>query len=217
MPEFTRNGVTLNYEVSGPERGRPLLLIMGLGMQRVAWPKAFVEALVGHGFRVISFDNRDVGLSTRYDNHPVPGLGAMLAARVFGRGMALPYSLADLAADAFNLLDHLGIAAAHVLGISMGGMIAMHMAARNPKRVPSLTLMATSSGALGLPPPRASVMRVAMGRPAPNADSEAAVEYMVRMFTAIGSPAFPLDADAIRQRASRQALRAPRGTGLYRQ
>ena len=217
MPKFTRPGVTLDYDVAGAAQGQPLLLIMGLGMQRVAWPDALVDALVARGFRVITFDNRDVGLSTRYDEHPAPGLLDMMAARVLGRGPALAYRLPDLADDAAALLGHLGVERAHVAGISMGGMIAMHLAARFPARVRTLTLMATSSGRLGLPPPRPRVLRAAFTRPAAGAGPDAAVDYAVRMFTTLAGSAFPTTAEGIRERARRQATRAPRGTGINRQ
>jgi pimeloyl-ACP methyl ester carboxylesterase len=217
VPTFTRPTVTLDYDIRGPADGLPLLLIMGLGMQRLGWPDSFLDALVARGFRVVTFDNRDVGLSTRYEEHPAPGVAGMLAARVLGGGSALPYRLSDMADDAAALLDHLGIERAHVAGISMGGMIATHLAARHPARVLSLTLMATSSGRLGLPPPRPRVLQAAFTRPAPGAGSDAAVEYSVRMFTILGGSVYPTGADTIRERARRQATRAPRGTGINRQ
>jgi len=216
VPTFTRPTVTLDYDVVGPQHGRPLLLIMGLGMQRVAWPDAFVEALVARGFRVVTFDNRDVGLSTRYDQHPAPGLFDMLAARL-GRGPAPAYRLSDIADDGAALLDHLGFERAHVAGISMGGMIAMHLAAQHPARVLSLTLMATSSGRLGLPPPRPRVLQVAFSRPDPAAGPDAAVDYAVRMFTTLGGSGYPTGPETIRERAGCQATRAARGTGINRQ
>ena len=217
MPKFTRPGVSIDYDVTGPVDGRPLLLIMGLGMQRVAWSGAFLDALAARGFRVVTFDNRDVGLSTRYDQHAAPGLLDMLAARMFGRGSALPYRLSDLADDAAALLDHLGVERAHVAGISMGGMIATHLAARFPARVLTLTLMASSSGRLGLPPPRPDVLRAAFTRPPAGAGVDAAVDYAVRMFTTLAGSAYPTTAEGIRERALRQATRAPRGTGINRQ
>jgi pimeloyl-ACP methyl ester carboxylesterase len=217
MASFARPSITLDYDVVGPADGQPLLLIMGLGMQRVGWPDSFLDALVARGFRVITFDNRDVGLSTRYDEHPAPGLFDMLAARMLGRGHKAPYRLSDLADDGAALLDHLGIERAHVAGISMGGMVAMHLAAQYPARVLSLALMATSSGRLGLPPPRTRVLQVALSRPDPGAGPDSAVDYAVRMFTTLGGSGYRTDADTIRERARRQATRAPRGTGINRQ
>ncbi|HET9483973.1 MAG TPA: alpha/beta hydrolase, partial [Xanthomonadales bacterium] len=217
MPRFTENGVTIDYAVAGPDDGVPLLLIMGLGMQGIAWPRALVERFVAQGFRVITFDNRDVGLSTRYDDEPMPGWASIFLARLLGRRLALPYGLADLADDAARLLAHLHVDRAHVAGMSMGGMIAMHLAARHPARVASLTLMSTSTGRLGLPPPRPRVMRVALTKPGPRSGVDEAVAYSTRMFTAIGSPAYPTPPDEMVRRARVHAERAPRGTGVMRQ
>src|SRR5688500_7788885 len=124
MPQFTQNSVTIDYDVAGPDDGVPLLLIMGLGMQRIAWPRALVERFVRAGFRVVTLDNRDVGLSTRYDDWAMPSWPAIVIARLFGRRIELPYHLPDLADDAARLLAHLDIDRAHVAGMSMGGMIA---------------------------------------------------------------------------------------------
>jgi pimeloyl-ACP methyl ester carboxylesterase len=217
MPQATLAGVTLDYAIEGPRHGQPLLLIMGLGMQRVAWPDSLLAALHARGLRTITFDNRDVGLSTRYDEHPLPGLLALAGHRLLGTPLELPYRLPDLADDAARLLDHLDVAHAHVLGISMGGMVATHLATREPQRVRTLTLMATSSGRLGLPLPRPRVMRVVMTRPASSAPAQAAVDYMVRLFTAIGSPGYPTARAELERRARRHVERAPRGTGLLRQ
>lgn len=210
------NGVCLDYALHGPEDGQPLLLIMGLSMQRIAWPASLLDALAARGLRCISFDNRDIGLSTRSTESP-PSLPRLLAGRLSGRVPAMPYRLADLADDGAALLRHLGYARAAVAGISMGGMIAQHLAARHPAQVSSLTLIATSSGRLGLPPPRPRVLRHMLGRPRGRVSVEAACDYMVTLFGMIGSPGYPLAVEDMRQRALASVLRAPTGSSIGRQ
>jgi pimeloyl-ACP methyl ester carboxylesterase len=217
MPGATLRGVALDYDVAGPPGGEPLLLVMGLGMQRVAWPEGLIELLVARGFRVLTFDNRDVGLSQRYDEHGLPNLARVAALRLVGARAALPYALSDIADDAAALLAHLGIARAHVAGISMGGMIAQHLAARHPALVRSLTLMATTSGRLGLPLPRPRVMAVARTRPRGAHTPEHAADYAVRLFEVIGSPRYPTPSGELRERALAAARRAPAGAGVVRQ
>ncbi len=210
-------GVELDYAVRGPTDGTPLLLIMGLGMQRIAWPDSLLDALAARGMRCITFDNRDVGNSTRYEAYGSPSLPASVAARLFRRRLRLPYSLADIADDGAALLHHLGIERAHVLGISMGGMIAQHFAHRHPQQSKSLTLMATSSGRLGLPPPRPAVMRQLLRRPRRAVTTDAAVSYMVDLMRLIGSPAYPMDAADIDRRSRAALRRAASGNGVGRQ
>jgi pimeloyl-ACP methyl ester carboxylesterase len=217
MPQAILHGTTIDYDVDGPPDGEPLLLLMGLAMQRVAWPAAFIDLLAGRGFRVVTMDNRDIGLSQRYDHAGVPSLARVAALRLVGARAALPYALSDLADDAAALLDHLGIDSAHVAGISMGGMIAQHLAARHPHKVRSLTLLATSSGRLGLPPPRARVLAVARSRPTGPHTPEQAAEYTVRLFSVLGSPRYPTPREQLYARGLAAALRAPAGAGVLRQ
>lgn len=212
-----RGGVEIDYAVHGPDAGEPLLLAMGLGMQRIAWPVSLLDAFARQGFRVISFDNRDIGLSTRYDQHGVPSLPGVITARLFGRRYHTPYRLPDLADDGVALLDHLGIARAHVLGISMGGMIAQHIAHRHAARVRTLTLMSTSSGRLGLPLPAPSVLKLMLSRPNSRVSVDAAIDYWVRLFGLIGSPAWPMSREDMERRARASLQRAPTGAGVSRQ
>lgn len=212
-----RDGVEIDYATHGPDDGVPLLLVMGLGMQRTAWPETLIDALVRQGFRCISFDNRDIGLSTRYDEHGVPPLHRVIAARLLRRPYRLPYTLADIADDGMAVLDALGIERAHVLGISMGGMIAQHVAARHAARVTSLTLMSTSSGRLGLPLPSSTVLQLMLSRPNQRISLDAATTYLVRLFSAIGSPNFPTPREEMVRRARDSILRAPTGSGVARQ
>jgi pimeloyl-ACP methyl ester carboxylesterase len=143
MASATCNGINIEYETYG--EGEPLLLKMGLGGQLVAWPMDWINLLVEQGFRVIRYDNRDVGLSTKTAS-TAPGLGRMMAAVVSHRFAKAPYLLSDMADDAAALLDFLGIERAHVVGVSMGGMIAQSLAIQHPARVASLTSMMSNTG-----------------------------------------------------------------------
>jgi len=145
MTAASVNGITIEYDVHGDDDGEPLLLVMGLGGQLVGWPIEFVERLVAKGFRVIRFDNRDVGLSTK-TGAPVPKVRRLMAAALSRRFASSPYVLSDMAADAAALLDHLGIASAHVVGISMGGMISQTLAIEHPGKVASLTSIMSNTG-----------------------------------------------------------------------
>ena len=216
MPRAALGTIELDYDCLGPEDGAPLLLIMGLSMQRTAWPDSLLTALAGRGLRVISFDNRDIGLSTRFHRSPAPNLLRVAAARLAGRMPVLPYTLGDLADDAAGLLEHLGIERAHVAGISMGGMIAQQFALRHPQRLLSLGLLASSSGRLGLPLPHRRVLQLLRSRPSAT-DEIAAVDYIDRLFEALGSPAFPTPAEQRRARALQAVRRAPTGRSSERQ
>ena len=217
MPRARVNQIEIDYAEHGPADGVPLLLIMGLAMQRVAWPVSLLDALANGGFRCITFDNRDIGLSTRCRGARVPGLPRLVAARLSGRTPRLPYRLADLADDAAGLLDTLDIEHAHVAGISMGGMIAQHFAHRFAERTRSLTLMATSTGRLGLPLPRPKVLRIMLRRPRDAAHEDAVARYMLDLFTAIGSPGYPTPVSELEPRVRAAIRRAPAGASVTRQ
>ncbi len=134
MPTCKANGIELYYETFGEDADPPLLLVMGLGAQMIAWDEEFCLTLVDRGFRVIRFDNRDVGLSSK-----IEGGGSIvdaMAKAAQGQAISAPYTLSDMAADAIGLLDHLGIDRAHVVGASMGGMIAQAIAIEHPTRGP---------------------------------------------------------------------------------
>jgi pimeloyl-ACP methyl ester carboxylesterase len=176
---------------SGGEYRPAVLLIMGLGMQLVAWPPQLVQALVDAGYRVIRHDNRDVGLSQQLTALGKPNLIWQSIRFKLGLTPQAPYSLGDMAADSLGVLDALGIRAAHVVGVSMGGMIAQRVALAAPDRVLSLTSIMSTSGAKGLPPPRPEVIRVMMSRPK-DRSPQAVVDHYIKLFQAIGSPAFPM-------------------------
>ena len=145
MTAASINGLTIEYEEHGDPSDEPLLLVMGLGTQLLGWPLGFVERLVGRGFRVIRFDNRDIGLSTKIDAPP-PTVRQIVLSVVSPRFAKAAYTLSDMADDAAGLLDHLGIERAHVVGASMGGMIAQTLAIEHPHRVASLTSIMSNTG-----------------------------------------------------------------------
>jgi pimeloyl-ACP methyl ester carboxylesterase len=215
------NNIDIEVEDSGvgdtDALSKPVvLLIMGLGMQLIAWPPQFVQALVDAGFRVVRLDNRDVGLSAHLGHLGKPKmLWAMLQARL-GLPLRAPYSLADMAADALGALDALGIARAHVVGVSMGGMIAQRVAIAAPQRVISLTSIMSSSGARGLPGARRDILAMMLGRPL-DKTIEAQLAYSVRLFKAIGSPGYPIAEAEMRERILRAIQRSVYPEGTLRQ
>ena len=137
MAQATTNGTTIEYDVQGPENGEPVLLIMGLGAQMTRWPPELRQKLSEKGFRVIRFDNRDCGLSQKFSG--APQLDQVMAAVMSGAKPDIPYTLDDMAEDAAGVLDHLGVKRAHIVGASMGGMIAQVLVANHPDRALSLT------------------------------------------------------------------------------
>jgi len=214
--QIAANGIALEIEDHGPPQGEPVLLIMGLGMQLLAWHEDFVASLVARGFRVIRFDNRDIGLSQSFDSAGVPNLALDSLRFALGLRVRSAYGLADMAADSVAVLDVLGIAQAHVCGASMGGMIAQHVAARYPERVKSLTLMMTSSGARRLPGPSLKVRGALISRPK-DQRVETIVEHYVNLYGLIGSPAYPAGKDDLRERFTRSVRRSYRPAGTARQ
>jgi pimeloyl-ACP methyl ester carboxylesterase len=202
------NGIEIVYETIGDPADPALLLVMGLGMQLIHWDRELCERLAERGFHVIRFDNRDAGHSTQIDA-PVPNVMRAMA----GLRVDAPYLLDDMADDAFGLLDHLGIEAAHVAGVSMGGMIAQTMAIRRPERVLSLTSIMSTTGERRVGRPKLRVWSV-LTRRAPR-DEDGYVEHFVRVFRAIGSKGFPFDEGRMRELAAATFERGdnPAGTG----
>ena len=210
------NGIGIEVDDQGAPGGEPILLIMGLGMQLIGWPDELVQDLVSRGFRVIRLDNRDAGLSQGFDELGTPNLA--LAALRFSLRLPVssPYGLQDMAADSLAVLDALGIAQAHVCGASMGGMIAQHLAIRHPTRVKSLTLIMTTTGARKLPQPSMKVRGALISRPAGKSHDEV-VAHLLRVFSIIGSPAYPPDLARLQQRLQASVSRAWHPAGTARQ
>lgn len=215
--QISANGIAIEVEDHGSPGGEPLVLIMGLGMQLVAWHPDFVAMLVARGFRVIRFDNRDIGLSQRLDHLGVPNLALEAVKHAVGMTIRAPYTLADMADDTAGLLDALGIPSAHFCGASMGGMIAQQLAVRHPKRVKSLTLIMTSSGARGLPGPTLKVRSALISRPADPNSVQSIVEHYVKLYRLIGSPAYPAPEAELQQRLGESVRRSYRPAGTARQ
>ena len=215
------NGIQIEVADSATESpehaGRPVvLLIMGLGMQLIAWPPAMVQGLVDAGFRVVRFDNRDIGLSQHFDQLRTPNL--LWAGLKFRMGWRIqpPYTLQDMAGDALGVLDALQIASAHVVGVSMGGMIAQRLALSATGRVLSLASVMSSSGARGLPEATAKVTRALMERPA-GKGIPAEIDHAVKLFKLIGSPGFPTDDCLLRSRVVAATERSYHPQGFMRQ
>jgi pimeloyl-ACP methyl ester carboxylesterase len=183
------NGIQIEVEdtgADGSQNDRPVvLLIMGLGMQLIAWPPALVQGLVDAGFRVIRHDNRDIGLSQHFDHLGVPNLVWATLQHRLGLSPKAPFTLSDMAADAVGVLDALKIERAHIVGVSMGGMIAQRVAIAAPKRVLSLTSIMSSSGARGLPRAKPQVLKALLSKPASHAHDDI-VDHYINLYTVIG-------------------------------
>ena len=205
------NGIEIAYGTFGAPTGTPVLLIMGLGAQMIAWPDAFCEELSARGDYVIRYDNRDVGESTHLSDLPAPHPVDSLLRR--GKP---PYRLEDMADDAAGLLGALGVGSAHVVGASMGGFIAQELVIRHPARVRSLTLIMTSTGSRRVGHPKLRVL-ARMGRRRAVTDRAAAVESSVETFRMIGSPGFPYDEAYMRDLAGRGYDRSYDFDGYRRQ
>lgn len=216
MAKIRANGIDIEYESHGSERDPALLLVMGLGAQLTVWPLPFVEALVARGFRVIRFDNRDVGLSTKIERAGVPNLYAIVAQQFLRFRPQVPYTIADMAEDAAGLLDALGIARVHVVGASMGGMIAQHLAARHPKRVLSLTSMMSTTGNPMLPMASFDAMRALIRRPR-SQDIDALIAHGMELTRTIAGPGYPMDEEVLRARVRENIERASYAPGFTRQ
>ncbi len=214
------NGIQIEVadtEPAGAPSGRPVvLLIMGLGMQLIAWPPALVDGLVAAGYRVVRFDNRDIGLSHHFDHLGVPNVLLASLKLKLGLQPSPPYRLQDMAADAIGVLDALGIAKAHVLGVSMGGMIAQRVALAAPQRVASLISVMSSSGARGLPEADTKVLRALLSQPA-DRSAEALLAHTLRLIKLIGSPGFPANEALQRERILAGLQRSYHPAGTLRQ
>jgi proline iminopeptidase len=220
MPSLNANGIRIAFDTAGDPKAVPLLLISGLGLQLTAWPDEFVDGLVELGFYVIRFDNRDSGLSTKFEHAGSPSLTLAWLKSLLHLPLNPPYRLDDMADDAIGVLSALGVARAHVVGISMGAMVGQLMAAKYPSRVLSLTSIMSSSGRRGLPGPTPAARRALLRRPrgwSGAGDIDAAVEYNVQLLQAIGSPAYPTPEKHLRRRVARALRRNCCPGGVVRQ
>jgi len=215
MPSARVGDIHIEYEDLGPKHGRPLLLVMGLGAQMILWEDDLCAELIERGHRVIRFDNRDVGRSTRLVRAGMPDMARAAEAFFAGQPVDSPYTLSDMAGDAAGLLDALEIPAAHVVGASLGGMIAQTLAIERPRRVRSLVSIMSTTGRPELPPARPEAMAVLL-LPTPN-DRDAYVERALHVFRTIGSPGFPFDEDGVRRLALRSWERGISPDGPARQ
>lgn len=219
MTRATVRGIELDYESLGDVGAPAILLIMGLGMPGIAWPDPFVDGLVAAGFRVIRFDNRDCGHSGKVAGGRLPDLRIAVARALLRRKVTAPYTLDDMASDSVGLLDTLCIDRAHLVGVSMGGMIAQNVAALYPQRVASLTSIMSSTGnpsmRVSLGKPRA--LRAILSRPASTSDVESLVEHYASVFGVIGSPGFAVDGELLRRNLRRIVNRGIHPGGTARQ
>lgn len=211
------NGIDLAWEQAGPAGGEPLLLIMGLGRQLITWPDLFCESLVSRGFRLTRFDNRDIGLSGSGDRGVRFHVMKDLLRKKVGLRVEANYTLHDMTEDTVQLMNALDIARAHVVGVSMGGMIAQLVAAKCPKRVLSLTSIMSSTNHPWLPPPAWEIVRI-LGEQLPkNSPREVAVAHAMKIGRMIGSPGYPKTEAILRAEAERAFDRAFRPDGGSRQ
>jgi pimeloyl-ACP methyl ester carboxylesterase len=211
VPRAHANGIEIEYDTFGDSSNPAILLIMGLGIQMLGWHEVFCNMLAERGYFVIRFDNRDVGLSSKIEDGPAPDLMKLMA----GDFSSASYRLNDMADDTTGLLDELGIEKAHVVGVSMGGMIGQTLAIKHPERVLSLTSIMSTTGSAAVGQPRQDVL-MALVAPVP-ADREGFIEHQVGTFNLIGSPDYPMQEDEFRELIGRSYDRAYYPEGFMRQ
>ena len=218
MPTITtpNTGLELFYESHGDPARETMFLVMGLGAQLTLWPDEFVDALVNRGYHVIRYDNRDIGLSQKFEGEKAPGLRMQLFRKLIGWPAKVPYSLTDMADDGMGLMDALGIEKAHVVGASMGGMIAQLMAVNYPERLHSLTSIMSTTGNARLPQAEKSAIG-ALTAPITSMEEDALVAHGINVARSIGSPGYQSDEDRLRERVLRGVRRSVYPPGLPRQ
>jgi pimeloyl-ACP methyl ester carboxylesterase len=211
------NGLTLEYESLGDPGGPAIVLLMGLGMQMIMWPDAFCEMLAAKGFRVLRLDNRDVGLSTHFDHLGMPRIGLETIKFLLRLPVKAPYLIDDMARDTAAFLDAIGIARAHVVGVSMGGMIAQNLAASDPAKVASLTSIMSTTGKRSLPGPTSRARRALLQPPAKRGDIEGATRRLMSVLREIGSRTHPAEEGYLRGLCERHVRRSYNPAGVARQ
>lgn len=217
MPTLKANGIEIAYERHGDPARPAVLLVMGLGGQLSMWPRVLVDDLVAAGYHVVRFDNRDIGLSAKFDGTRVPNIVAQMALRRIGISLKTPYTLADMANDTVGLMDGLGIRSAHLVGISMGGMIGQFVAASHPERIASFTALMTTTGNPKLPRPDRRVLEAIIRRGPRPAGREAIIAASVHAFSVIGTPGEDQNTNGMRDRIAESFDRNYCPSGLARQ
>ena len=202
------NGIRIAYESYGPADRETILLIGGAWTQLSEWPPELCQELVKRGYRVVVYDNRDSGLSTWFDAAGKPDMAAVVEAVMAGKPAPVPYTLHDMAKDAIGLLDVLAIQKAHIVGVSMGGIIAQIVASDYPERTLSLTSMMATDGKPGLPLVAKPERVAGIPQPGPDDDRKAYIERRVKLLKAIESPAYPVSEAAYLERVNRAVERA---------
>ncbi|HEY2034809.1 MAG TPA: alpha/beta hydrolase [Rhizomicrobium sp.] len=208
MPQANANGITIEYESFGRESDPAILLIMGFAAQMTLWPTKMCEDLAARGFRVIRFDNRDIGKSTHLSHLGAPNPMEAMMKRMSGQAVTAPYALDDMAQDAASLLDALGIKRAHIVGASMGGMIAQLVAAKHPEHTASLTSIMSTTGRADLPPGKPEAM-AALTTPPASDSREDRIAAGIRIAKALASPGFPTSEADMRRDVEAAVDRVP--------
>lgn len=199
MKTIKANGITINYEDRGPADGKPLLLVNGYTSTMMSWPEALMDGLKARGFRVIRYDNRDVGKSEKLKG--IPAIADVVQALKTGTKADIPYQLSDMAADGMGLLDALGIKRAHIMGISMGGMIVQSMAINHPEKIISATSIMSTTGNPDLPKATDEAMAALQERPV-STDREAVLRHNMKGRRVYQSPAYPMSDEALYQKCA---------------
>ena len=215
--KVSANGLELEYDERGDAGAPVMLMIMGLGVQSIFWPEPLCDRLAQAGFRVVRFDNRDIGLSTKLDHLGTPRIALEAIKYALHLPIRAPYLIDDMARDTLGLMDALGIARAHVVGASMGGMIAQNLAVLAPARVASLTSIMSTTGSRRLPPPTPAARRALMLPPARDDDIPGAIDRLFRVLRVIGSRTHPMPDDELRAFCERQVRRSNHAAGGLRQ
>lgn len=217
LSHIEANGLNFCVETRGDPAGEPVIFVMGLGAQMTLWPEMLLNAYSDAGFRVIRFDNRDIGLSShlkhRLSGHPM----TVMARARMGLAVDAPYTLRDMAADVAALIEAMGLASAHLVGVSMGGMISQILASTRPERVRSLTLIMTSTNSPRLPLPQPRLIWKLAGVGAKGHEEEMVVSRSLSFWKAIQSPGFPPREDEVRERILRDFRRSYHPAGILRQ
>lgn len=217
MPLAAVNGLKIAYDIRGPAGAPAIMLIMGLGTQMIAWSDPFCDALAAGGYRVVRFDNRDVGLSSKFEGISAKGLRWAFMKAMMGLPINAPYTLDDMAGDAIGLMDQLGLADGHIVGASMGGMIAQIIAAKYPRRTRSLVSIMSTTGDRRLPQARGDARGALFAKRPDISERDKVIAHMMRVYRVIGSPGYPMPDDVLRARMTASLDRSYYPQGIGRQ